>query len=97
MDLQVFYDPEHPYNIARMIEATKAGLDYFTEQFGPYQFRQFRILEFPRYRASPSHSPTRSRIRRARLHRARPPPTRDLDYAVLRDLHELAHNGGATR
>lgn len=41
----------HEYNVARMIEATKKGLDYFSKNFGPYQFRQFRILEFPRYRS----------------------------------------------
>jgi aminopeptidase N len=30
-----------------MIEAMKAGLDYFQPAFGPYQFRQARIVEFP--------------------------------------------------
>jgi len=32
-----------------MIAATKLGLDYYTTNFSPYQFRQYRIIEFPRY------------------------------------------------
>ena len=35
--------------LQRMIEAVKDSLDYFTESFGPYQHRQVRIVEFPRY------------------------------------------------
>jgi ABC-2 type transport system permease protein len=47
--IEVYYHPQHEYNVDRMIESTKKGLDYYTENFGPYQFKQFRILEFPRY------------------------------------------------
>src|SRR5262245_40910605 len=50
VSIEVYYDRKHEYNIERMIESTKKGLDYFTKHFGPYQFRQFRIMEFPRYR-----------------------------------------------
>ena len=32
-----------------MIKSIKKSLDYFTVQFGPYQHRQIRIIEFPRY------------------------------------------------
>jgi aminopeptidase N len=32
-----------------MIAAMKAGLDYYQSAFGPYQFRQARIIEFPAY------------------------------------------------
>ncbi|HET8875441.1 MAG TPA: hypothetical protein VFO53_03850, partial [Casimicrobiaceae bacterium] len=49
--IEVYYQPGHEYNLERMIAATKAGLDYFTANFGPYQYRQFRIIEFPRYAA----------------------------------------------
>lgn len=49
--IEVYYDAKHPYNVPRMIEASKKGLDYFSKNFGPYQFRQYRILEFPRYRS----------------------------------------------
>ena len=32
-----------------MIRSTQKSLEYFTREFSPYQYRQFRILEFPRY------------------------------------------------
>jgi len=31
------------------MESMKASLTYFSENFSPYQYRQMRILEFPRY------------------------------------------------
>ena len=32
-----------------MVRAVKRSLDYYTAHFGPYQYRQLRIVEFPRY------------------------------------------------
>ncbi|HKP74020.1 MAG TPA: M1 family aminopeptidase, partial [Longimicrobiaceae bacterium] len=49
--LEVYYHPGHEYNVNRMLRAMKAALDYATREFGPYQHRQLRILEFPRYGA----------------------------------------------
>lgn len=47
--IEIYYDARHPYNVERMVQATQASLDYFTTNFTPYQHRQVRILEFPRY------------------------------------------------
>jgi aminopeptidase N len=47
--LAVYYHPDHPYNVQRMLDAMKLSLDVFTRSFSPYQFRQARILEFPAY------------------------------------------------
>ena len=49
VDLAVYHHAGHERNAPRMIEALKAGLDYFQAAFGPYQFRQARIIEFPAY------------------------------------------------
>lgn len=49
VELAVHYHPSHAYNVDRMLAASRVGLDYFSENFSPYQFRQFRILEFPGY------------------------------------------------
>jgi ABC-2 type transport system permease protein len=49
LPIEVYHDAKHPYNVERMIEATRKSLDYFTTSFSPYQYRQVRILEFPRY------------------------------------------------
>jgi len=47
--LSVLYDPQHAWNVDRMIAAMKASLDYYQAEFSPYQFRQLRFLEFPAY------------------------------------------------
>ena len=49
VNLAVYYDPHHPYDIDRMIRAMKASFDVYSKAFSPYQFRQARILEFPAY------------------------------------------------
>lgn len=48
--LAVYYHPTHTYNVDRMLKAMKASLEYYSTNFSPYQFRQFRIVEFPAYR-----------------------------------------------
>ncbi|MDT9598607.1 ABC transporter permease/M1 family aminopeptidase [Sphingosinicella rhizophila] len=49
VSLEVYYHPQHAWNVDRMLTALEAGLDYFQENFGPYQYRQARIVEFPAY------------------------------------------------
>lgn len=50
VDIAVLYHAPHGDNVGRMIEGIKDSLEYYTKAFGPYQFRQLRILEFPAYR-----------------------------------------------
>ncbi len=49
VDLAIYYDAQHPWNIGRMKGAMKASLDYMGTEFSPYQFRQLRFQEFPDY------------------------------------------------
>ena len=49
IQLTVFYDAQHAWNVDRMIAAMKSSLDYYQANFSPYQFRQLRFLEFPDY------------------------------------------------
>ncbi|MDB5703001.1 MAG: aminopeptidase, partial [Sphingomonas bacterium] len=49
IDLAVYYDARHYRNVDRMLAAFAHGLDYYQPNFGPYQFRQARIIEFPDY------------------------------------------------
>ncbi|HTW33141.1 MAG TPA: M1 family aminopeptidase [Rhizomicrobium sp.] len=49
VDLAVYYDPQHPYDVDTMIAAMKASFDVYTKAFSPFQFHQMRILEFPAY------------------------------------------------
>lgn len=49
VDVEVYYDKKHPYNVDRMVNAVKKSLEYYTTHFGPYYHEQCRIIEFPRY------------------------------------------------
>lgn len=48
LPIEVYYHKDHDYNIDRMIKGVKSALDYYTEEFSPYQHKQVRIIEFPR-------------------------------------------------
>lgn len=48
VNIEVYYQKGHEYNVGRMISGVKKSLDYYTENFSPYQHRQARIIEFPR-------------------------------------------------
>jgi ABC-2 type transport system permease protein len=49
INIEVYYQKGHEYNIDRMIKSIKQSLAYYTQNFGPYQHRQVRIIEFPLY------------------------------------------------
>lgn len=48
--LEIYYHKGHEYNLERMMSGMKKSLDYYSANFGSYQYRQLRILEFPNYR-----------------------------------------------
>lgn len=50
IELSVFYHHEHEWNVDVMLASMRDSLDYFQNAFGPYQFRQLRVIEFPGYR-----------------------------------------------
>jgi ABC-2 type transport system permease protein len=47
--LAVYYHPTHEVNVDRMLRSMRASLAYYGEQFGPYQFDELRVVEFPLY------------------------------------------------
>ncbi len=49
VDLEIYYHKGHEYNLESMMQGMKNALTYFSENFGPYQYKQMRILEYPRY------------------------------------------------
>ena len=48
--IDVYHLPSHTFDVQDMIDASKAGLAFYEKAFSPFQFKQYRILEFPRYR-----------------------------------------------
>ena len=51
VDLSVFYHPGHDRNVPKMLTAMGTALDYYRQNFGPYQFSYARIIEFPGYQS----------------------------------------------
>ncbi len=49
VSVEVYYHPSHGMNVERMATSIKDSIDYFGKNFGPYQHRQARIIEFPGY------------------------------------------------
>jgi len=49
--LEIYHHKEHTANLDRMMNGMKDALSYFSENFGEYQHRQLRIIEFPRYQS----------------------------------------------
>jgi aminopeptidase N len=49
IDLEVYYDSKHAYNVPNMLKSLEKSLEYYTTNFGPYYHKQARIIEFPRY------------------------------------------------
>ena len=47
VDIGVYYDPAHAWNVPLIQKGMEAGLDYYNTNFSPYQFHQVRVLEFP--------------------------------------------------
>jgi len=92
VDIEVYYDAKHPYNVDRMIRGVKSALDYCTRNFGPYQHRQLRIVEFPAYatfaQSFPGTIPYSEGIGFiARVDDA----IGDVDYPYYITAHEVAH------
>ncbi|RZA14151.1 MAG: hypothetical protein EOP10_28525, partial [Proteobacteria bacterium] len=91
--LEIYYNKGHEYNLDTMMEASKQGLAYFSENFGPYQSKQFRILEFPRYQTFAQSFPNTIPFSEAIgfIAKVDPKNPKDLDYPYYVTAHELAH------
>ncbi len=89
--LQVFYHPPHVFNVARMMEASKKSMDYFTREFSPYQYKQFRILEFPAYETFAQSFPNTIPYSEGIGFIADLSDDKYIDYVFYVTAHELAH------
>ena len=91
--IEIYYHKGHDYNLDRMIKGVKKSLDYFTDNFSPYQHRQVRILEFPGYasfaQSFPNTIPFSESIGFiADVDDSNP---EDIDYPFYVTAHEVAH------
>lgn len=89
--IQIFHHPEHTYNLDLLIESVQASMDYFHNNFSPFQFRQMRILEFPRYASFAQSFPNTVPYAESFGWVANFDDPEDIDYAFYVTAHEVAH------
>jgi ABC-2 type transport system permease protein len=91
--IAVYYQPGHEYNLERMVDSVKASLEYYTKHFGPYQHKQVRILEFPRYERFAQSFPNTIPFSEAIgfIAKVDPASEKDVDYPYYVTAHEVAH------
>jgi len=89
--LEVDYDPAHTYDIDDMLASSRAGLDYYQRIYSPYQFTQYRIFEFPRYRTFAQSFPNTIPYSEAIGFIGRVVKPTDIDFTYFVTAHELGH------
>ena len=91
--IEIYHHPDHTFNVQRMIAASKAALEFYSHDFGPYQHQQLRILEFPRYagfaQSFPNTVPYSEDI--GFVARVDSTDVEDTDLPYFVTSHEIAH------
>ena len=91
--IDVYYHPGHEFNVDRMIRGAKAALAYGSRNFGPYQYRELRIAEFPRYADDAQAAPATISFSESAgfIARVDPDSRKDIDYPYYVTAHEVGH------
>ncbi|WP_234734909.1 ABC transporter permease/M1 family aminopeptidase [Tellurirhabdus bombi] len=91
IDVEVYYDKKHPYNIKNMQNSMKKSLAYYTQNFGPYYHKQVRIIEFPRYASFAQAFPGTMPYSEGIGFISKIDPEEDIDMVYYIVAHEMGH------
>ncbi|MXV16645.1 ABC transporter permease/M1 family aminopeptidase [Hufsiella ginkgonis] len=91
IDLELYYQANHSKNTDRFLGAYKDGIGYFSKTYGPFQFKQMRLLEFPKYRAFAQSFPNTVSYAEGFGWTADFSDVNKFDYGYFVTAHELAH------
>jgi ABC-2 type transport system permease protein len=89
--IEVYHIPAHNFDVQDMIASSKAGLAYYEKNYGPYQYRQYRIIEYPRYRQFAESFPNTVPFSEGIGFIDRVEKPEDIDECYFVTAHELAH------
>jgi len=91
--IEIYYHPGHEYNLQRMFDGAKDALTDYTQNYSPYQYRQLRILEFPRYAAFAQSFPNTIPFSESIgfIAKVKDQDPKDIDYPYYVTAHEVAH------
>jgi len=92
VNLEIYYHPGHEYNLDKMMAGMKDALEYYTKNFSPFQYRQLRIMEFPRYASfAQSFANTIPFSEGIGFIAKVDDPDKDIDFVYYVTAHEVAH------
>ena len=89
--IELYYHKAHSTNLNRFVGAYKDGLDYYSRVYGAFQFRQMRLLEFPKYRSFAQSFPNTVSYAEGFGWSADFSDPNKFDYGYFVTAHELAH------
>ncbi len=91
--IEIYYNKGHEYNLDRMIKGVKKSLDYYTKNFSPYQHKQLRIIEFPRYQSFAQSFPNTIPFSESIgfIAKVDDKDPESIDYPFYVTSHEVAH------
>jgi aminopeptidase N len=91
IDIEIYYHQPHDFNLDKMVKSIKHSIDYFSKNFSPYQHRQMRIIEFPRYANFAQSFPNTVPYSESIGFIANLKDPDDIDYVYYVTAHEVAH------
>jgi len=91
VQIEIYHHPTHTYNLDRFVKGVKHSMDYYAENYGPYQYTQMRILEFPRYSTFAQSFPNTVPFAESFGWVGDFSDPNDLDYVYTVTAHEVAH------
>ena len=93
VELEIYFHPDHNFNIDIMFGAMRRSMEVFTQTFSPYQYAQLRILEFPHNSFAQAYAGTVPFSEN--LGFVQDPGDADdpkrVDYATYVTMHEIGH------
>ena len=93
INLEIYHHPTHNYNVDILMNGMKKSIEYYTELYGPYPYRQCRILEFPRYSSYAASFPNTIPFSESIgfIMDVDPDDPEDLDMPFWVTAHEMGH------
>jgi ABC-type transport system involved in multi-copper enzyme maturation permease subunit len=90
--VELHYDSRHGTNAELMLRAATESLAIFEKSFGPYRYRQLRLVEVPSYwQFGGFASPGMVVFPENRIFLTAPAPPGRIDLVYRRTAHEVAH------
>ena len=90
--IRVYHAENHSYSVQNMIDAAKFGLTHYSENFGPYQYNYFRIMEVPFIGFAQAFAGTIPYSEQGFImDSGEAGDVKTLDNASITTLHELGH------